>query len=390
MKIIHAVPYFPPVKRFGGVPEAVYCLAKAQAALGHDVTVLTSDAGLNPSLTHPELKLEWENAGKVNARGTAERLEVYYLKNRWPSLAQRYKIFTFNPRRIDVLQSPKETVLHLHEVHIPGYRALARDAIRKEVPVCLSAHGSLFPPVHTGMKRFIHQLVDPCLRRGWFADVSTYFALSRNEEKQLQKAGVKSKRIQRQPHGIPQFPHPPEPLPFDLPRTPAVTTFLYVGRLAKAKGVLTATDAFCQLWKRGVKARLICCGPDEGAKHEILLHCRSSRIPVQVREAGTEPGVYLLPAVPRACVPALFEVADWSLCPSPYESFGLTLVESLMCGVPVIATSAYGCLDHLSDANNRIKQVSPGDTKRLCTAMIDCLPNEPHIPQEALLPPGKT
>jgi hypothetical protein len=44
MHILHVAPCYAPAWAYGHVPHAVAALARAQVALGHDVTVLTSDA----------------------------------------------------------------------------------------------------------------------------------------------------------------------------------------------------------------------------------------------------------------------------------------------------------------------------------------------------------
>lgn len=43
MKILHVIPHFLPSKYFGGTPWSCFNLAQAQATLGHDVSVLTTD-----------------------------------------------------------------------------------------------------------------------------------------------------------------------------------------------------------------------------------------------------------------------------------------------------------------------------------------------------------
>ena len=44
MHILHVTPYFPPTWAYGGIPRIVDGLSRALVELGHQVTVLTTDA----------------------------------------------------------------------------------------------------------------------------------------------------------------------------------------------------------------------------------------------------------------------------------------------------------------------------------------------------------
>jgi D-inositol-3-phosphate glycosyltransferase len=50
-------------------------------------------------------------------------------------------------------------------------------------------------------------------------------------------------------------------------------------------------------------------------------------------------------AVPRAQVPALIRSADVVVCTPWYEPFGITPLEAMACGVPVVASAVGGLTD---------------------------------------------
>lgn len=52
----------------------------------------------------------------------------------------------------------------------------------------------------------------------------------------------------------------------------------------------------------------------------------------------SQPNLKVLQNVPHENVSALYNAADFSLCPSLYEGFGYVVAESLSCGTPVIAS----------------------------------------------------
>lgn len=385
MNILHVVPYFPPSRRHGGVPEAVLALVRAQIELGHSVTVLTSDAGLSPEDSHPEIDLQWLEQGSLTALGTLRDMQVLYVKNRFPILADRGKFFTPLLTAPDILSRLPSSLdaVHFHEVHISGYRRAAEECERRGAVVCVSPHGSLNPPTHRGVKRIFHRCLDPWLRAGWFSQCGAYFALCRAEREQLLRRDIPPERIHILPHGLPEWDlSQSTSLPFLAEANPGVITFLVLGRLHRSKGVLQVLEAFLALWEKGMRPRLVFCGPDEGCAAIIRKGCQQRRIPFDIGHIGASPGIYVLPPVPHASLPALFRLVDWTVCPSPYESFGLAPIESLICGVPVLATTGYGCLEYITRTSALMKIVPPGDPEALRSALEGCLisPKVEHLP----------
>ncbi len=53
-----------------------------------------------------------------------------------------------------------------------------------------------------------------------------------------------------------------------------------------------------------------------------------------------EPGIFSMETVPHEQMPWVFAAADMVLCPSDYESFGLTVLEACSSGVPVLVPEA--------------------------------------------------
>jgi glycosyltransferase involved in cell wall biosynthesis len=386
MRILHVTPYFPPATHYGGVPEAVYALAVAQARRGHRVCVATTDAGI-----HPEdgTALHWEQTPPLQARTAFEGCDIYYYRNRMAFMLP-LKVFTphFEGPEFEALLDNCD-VLHVHEVHIPGYASLARQAMERQIAVAVSAHGSLKPPVMKGWKKAAHALVDPILRRNWFTLAHRHFSLSRHESGQLSACHVPAERISVIPHGLPVFSSKEETLPFEIVPSPHVT-FLYVGRISALKGIFTALEAFKQCWQEGLRSRLLICGPDEGCVESVQIHSESKNIPFHFNTAFDEAGVTVYPPCAHAALPGLFSAADWTLCPSPYESFGLVVPESLLCHVPVIATEAYGCLEHIAVPERQLIRVAPHAVKPLVNAMKQAIQGgktkKPCIELESILP----
>ena len=112
---------------------------------------------------------------------------------------------------------------------------------------------------------------------------------------------------------------------------------LFLGRLARDKGVLDLASAFSRLGSEIPYAVLAFVGPDEeGLSEEI--RARAGAFAERVRFAGyTERSEEFLAAASFVCLP------------SYREGFSTVILEAAACGVPVIASRIYGTQDALID-----------------------------------------
>lgn len=119
---------------------------------------------------------------------------------------------------------------------------------------------------------------------------------------------------------------------------------LCVASVDKRKGQRTLVEAMPAVVKRFPQARLSCVGPESTPYGQDL---RS-----RIQQLGLRDKVDLVGAV--ANVEDYYAASDLGLNPSRDEPFGLAAVESLACGVPVIASRLGGFLETVQD--------SPGPT----------------------------
>ena len=88
---------------------------------------------------------------------------------------------------------------------------------------------------------------------------------------------------------------------------------------------------------------ILVVGRREILKGRLLLARLAERLPagvhlVSVGSGAEIPGVVSLAPVAPQRLPALYTAVDWVLAPSLYEGFGLTILESLACGTPVVCS----------------------------------------------------
>jgi glycosyltransferase involved in cell wall biosynthesis len=67
-----------------------------------------------------------------------------------------------------------------------------------------------------------------------------------------------------------------------------------------------------------------------------------------------------------------YNLGDVYVLPSKFEGFGIVFIESLACGVPVIASDAYGCREGLLNGELGLL-VPPDDLKAIADAVVSIL-----------------
>lgn len=130
---------------------------------------------------------------------------------------------------------------------------------------------------------------------------------------------------------------------------------LYVGRLDERKGVLTAVDALAALPDQAV-LRFVGRGDAEAA-----IRARADALGVTDRVTIT--------AIDRSMVADAYRQADVFLFTSEWdEPFGLTPLEAMACGTPVVGTGTGGSDGFLLDGVNCLRY-PPGDARSLAAAV---------------------
>lgn len=112
---------------------------------------------------------------------------------------------------------------------------------------------------------------------------------------------------------------------------------VFCSRLSAAKRPELAVDALAALRNAKVPAVLVVAG--DGTRRAALAY-RSARLPVRFAGHIAE----------RADVAALLASADVVVAPGPVETFGLTAIEALACGTPVVVNDASALPEVIGEA----------------------------------------
>jgi D-inositol-3-phosphate glycosyltransferase len=356
MKIAMISEHASPLAAVGGVDAGgqnlhVAELAAALARQGHQVTVYTRrDA---PDLAeHVRCSAGFDvvhvAAGPPAPIAKDELLPYMPGFGRW--MRRRWAV---GGRRPDVVHA------HFWMSGVAAHQATAG----LDVPVVLTFHalGSVkrrhqgpadtSPPERIAIERRLAQVGDRVI------------AQCDDEVRELVAMGVTATQISVVPSGVDleRF----GPTGPSAPRRSGLARILTVGRLVPRKGYEDLIGALPAV--PGAEL-VIAGGPPEGHGSDP----EAVRLRRRARELGVADRVVLLGAVERSAMPAWYRSADLLACTPWYEPFGLTPLEAMACGRPVVTYAVGGLAESVHDGVTGV-HVRPGDVSGLADALRDVL-----------------
>ena len=178
------------------------------------------------------------------------------------------------------------------------------------------------------------------LERGLCRDVSHVVATCSDEVFELRRLGLPSDRVSIVPCGVDTAVFTPEgPVAERSHRK----RLLVLGRIVERKGHDDAVRALAAV----PDAELVVVG---GPPVDQLDTDREvQRLRAVAAEAGVADRLVFTGSVGRADVPAWVRSADVVLAVPWYEPFGITPLEAMACGRPVVATAVGGLVDSVAD-----------------------------------------
>jgi D-inositol-3-phosphate glycosyltransferase len=338
----------------GGQNIHVAELAMALAERGHEVRVYTrrDDPGLADEVQLADrVYVEHVPAGPAERVPKDDLLPYMGEFGRW--LAARWTAPDFVP-----------DVVHGH-FWMSGLAALAATSASR-IPVVVTYHalGSIkrryqgdkdtSPDTRVGLERELGHLADRVI------------AQCAEEVDELGRMGVPRASIQVVPSGVnvDRFtPTGPTVERADRPR------ILSAGRMVERKGF---ADLIRALRLVPDAELVIIGGPPAAELADDPVAAGLSRLAEKLGVAGR---VRMVGSVPREDMPAWYRSADAVACAPWYEPFGLTPLEAMACGVPVVAYAVGGLAESVIDGVTGIL-VPARDVRGLATALRTVIGDE--------------
>jgi glycosyltransferase involved in cell wall biosynthesis len=313
MKILHVIDLISQT-RAGGSAKVPYHLAKEQAKQGHKVTIYASD---------------WDAKDQESPEG-AELVKFKAAVN-----ISGYRI---TPGLLMAKVNDYD-IIHLHNYRTFLNVCVSWLARRAKVPYVLQAHGSMLIARH---KKLLKQMDDIVWSKSIMHQADKLIAVSNIEVKQYEDMGNSRDRIVTVPNGIDveEFRILPPRGEFRKQYNikPDEKIVLYLGRIHEIKGLELLAKAFARLNRQDTT--LVITGYDDGYKSKFTALTEELGIACRILYTGAAYGIDKL---------RIYTDADVYVLPSRYEIFGITVLEALACGTPVIVTDRCGLKDIVHD-----------------------------------------
>ena len=303
-----------------------------------------------------------------SADGIVEREGSRWYECRGPRVPRNepYRLLTSVARMRRVLDHERPDIIELGSPAIVPwvvFRALGK----RDVPIVNFFH-SHFPALMSGSRRPVPPMREALMEAAWSyarwmdGHVSATIAASRFVADDLEKAGIPN--VVRIPLGVDLEHFTPDRrahatatrAEWKLPADGPLVTF--IGRFAHEKELDVLMDAWPAIQKRTGASLVMAGDGPEGAA-------------LRLRNKGAH--VFWLPFIAdRARLADLQAASSVYMATSPHETFGLSPLEAMACGTPILAADGGGVREHvLSSGAGRI--FIPGDANDLAEQAIALL-----------------
>ena len=365
MRILNVTQSYAPFFEFGGPPEKVRALSEGLVKLGHEVTVLTADWGLERRLAEVAGEPPAEN-GPFGKKREVEGVKAIYLPN-W----LHFCAASWNPALPRYLRARLQTfdvahIFGLYDLLGPRTAAAARE---REIPYVVEPIGMFVPIVRSF---FLKHLYHSLFGHEMLQNAAAIIATAEQEKEELVAGGIPAEKIVLRRNGV----APPKELPErgmfrqTLGLAADVRVILFLGRLSQKKSPDLLLQAFAQIATSASNAHLAFVGPDESGMR--------GKLQAMAEQFGLGRRVHFVGPLAGERKWAAYRDADIFVLPSQNENFGNTAAEAVAAGTPVIVTRQCGIAPLLEGSAGLVVE---HDTVGLTQALSSLLQN-PAIYQE--------
>jgi len=348
VRVCHLSWEYPPAV-YGGLGRHVHALAEAQAALGHDVTVITDHV--------PDRPAEESIAGVRILRAAPAPPELPFDTEHllaWV-LALNHRLAATG---IASWQRLRPDVLHAHDWLVAH---AARDLVAIDATTFIATMHATEAGRHQGwlptdLSRSIHRI------ESWLvASAHRVITCSEHMESEVSRLfDVPNDAMAVIPNGI-------DTRRWSTPARakrigPDDPTLVYCGRLEWEKGVHTLLDAVARLRRHYPRLRLVIAG-DGSQRGALVEQARRRRIATRVTFTGW---------LPEERLHEVMSAASAVVVPSVYEPFGLVALEAAALNAPLVVARTGGLTEFADDDSTAIT-FTPGAVDDLVHAVRQIL-----------------
>jgi len=324
LSILQATAHFQP-KEYGGFE---HYLCKGLSELGHKVHLITSDK-IAPRFSKDKTSI-----------GIGQQIVEKYKIYRFRTILEVKSVPFVDSGVINFLSDLDFDVVHAHEVYQPISLQSLHVARKRKKPYGFTQHRNYCPQSLQGsFFRLFYQSIGKKL----INSCDFICAASNSAANFLRNFGIK-RQIEILPNCLDAKMFRPN-IKTDLDEKMGLKNhrvILSVGRLHKEKGFEYLIRAFKMINDKHHDAKLVLVG--RGDEREKL---ESETAKFNIRN-----DVILINHLPHQKMPDLYNICDIFILPSIIEPFGMTLVEAMACGKPVVGSKVGGISDIIDNEIN--------------------------------------
>jgi glycogen(starch) synthase len=360
MKICLVSQEYPPETSCGGVGTQTWNKARALAALGHTVHVLSCSAGEGPDLrTDTDAGVTVHRMRRPGVEFRVYQMPTYWVGYSWAVLRQLHRLLA-EAGPFDVLDFPEygaEGFAYQLDRSPWNWAAVV---VQLHAPLAMFVEhigwperGSDFHRVGTLMEEISIRRADALMAcSANIADLTAGYCGVPRESIAVVHCGVDAEAFRPARRRAARSGRP---------------TVLFVGNLVGNKGVAETVEAVLRLRSKYPAIRLQILGGG------TLMGKLQERVSAAEAEANIEfPGF-----VERAELPQYYQEADVFCSPAQYEGgVANVFIEAMACGCPVVASTAGGGPEAVAEGETGLL-VPPGDVDAVARALDRILADAP-------------
>jgi glycosyltransferase involved in cell wall biosynthesis len=358
MKIAFVTRNYPPDTLWGGDAVYYHNLARTLAARGHEIHVICQ--AVNKPKDYKEDGVFVYRVG-TNPRQYSAIARINYSLHAWfklRSIIKKYKV-----EIVEVPDWSAEGFLY---------------SFRKRTPLVITALGSTDDPIWTrnysGIKQLISLKVLFYLAKWTTKRADKIIAISKDSYvNAIRRYHIDHRKVVMVPLGIDikkfQFTESNIRSKLGIPNN--VHVILFVGRLEIRNGIHILCQAIPKVVKRVPNVKFILVGRDTNTAP--VGGSFKSYIIKKSNFHGFQNNILLLDFLPNEELVSLYSGSDVVVYPALTSTFGLPVIEAMICGKPVVATHV-GIVPELKRYGLKgLKVVPISDSEKLAEAIIDLL-----------------
>ncbi len=347
MKVLHIVPTYRPAYSIGGPIWSVHALNKWLVKKGVDVTVYTTDIAVEERvLLNQEVDIDGVKVWYFPA--SFPRIWEYWRVGFVPALFPRRWEYSCGMHRALAKNVKHFDLVHITSVFLAASTLGAHYAKKFNKPYIISPRGSIMEPFEK-KRRLAKLWYTQFIEQNKLKDADAVHFTVEHEKSEYERYGFPTKQALIIPNGLET-----DELDvrvkqgffrrkFEIPEDKKIVLFL--GRLSWKKGLDTLIPAFSRVIEQEPNAILVLAGGDDakGYRKEVKKLITNSRL-----RMGEN--VMLTGMVLGEDKVAAYRGASVFVLSSHSENFGMSVVEAMYSGLPVVVTPQVGIAPHIKQA----------------------------------------